>query len=647
MKMNNNPKTTHLDKLIFNNMLRSTFLSLLTITIFVSILIMFSFGTIKSTIRNFTEDNILSEVELSIDRETRYIEDRLEQIAVKMEDMQIEHELFFESYKSQSITQTNPKFGVHSNGAYYKYEDNGGSSLYYSSDTTMNDYAYEKAFKTEQLDKTFKILVENDNLIQQVYINTWDNMNRLYPFMNDAPGQYGPTLVMNDYNFYYLADALRNPEKQPVWTKAYLDPAGMGWMISCIVPVYNNGFLEGVTGADITLEIIVDDLLNIPLPFKSSIMIADQDGDLVAINQAAEDLFNLDELKKHTYSNSIDYTIYKPDSFNLSKQGVNSFGSQLFKGVGREYKNEMLEVGSDKYLVQNTVITDTGWNLFIVTDYTTIDSEINKVSDIMDRVIIVTSILLFILLLLSFAFIVRQSRHVADLISKPISALEMATKSLGNKVKTVDVSATTNIKEIDKLINQYNKMVHEIDDRTDRLINEEIARKLQKERADKYEIESRIDQLTQLFNRRKIDDTIDDEITRSKETGNPLTIILADIDFFKKVNDTFGHQIGDDVLKEFSRLLKLNIKSTDIVGRWGGEEFLIVCPYTNLEEGVVLAEKLRVLIMNYSFATQVIQTASFGVAEFQGEDRRVFFNKVDTAMYQAKSESRNTVVAYK
>jgi polar amino acid transport system substrate-binding protein len=158
------------------------------------------------------------------------------------------------------------------------------------------------------------------------------------------------------------------------------------------------------------------------------------------------------------------------------------------------------------------------------------------------------------------------------------------------------------------------------------------------------EILSTTDKLTQISNRSKIDEIIQKEIDLSQRYKNDLCFIMADIDLFKRINDNFGHIRGDSILKEFSKILSDNIRKTDFVGRWGGEEFIVVCPQTNKEQTRRLAEKLRTLIENYDFKKNTRITSSFGIYQYQeGDSLKTCIKHVDDALYEAKNSNRNCV----
>lgn len=154
------------------------------------------------------------------------------------------------------------------------------------------------------------------------------------------------------------------------------------------------------------------------------------------------------------------------------------------------------------------------------------------------------------------------------------------------------------------------------------------------------------DSLTGLGNRRTLDDNVANEIQRADRYTQPLTVILFDIDHFKKVNDTWGHATGDDVLRTLARVTNDIVRQPDNLFRWGGEEFLLLAPHTPLVGGVALAEKLRLAIASEDFGVAGQITASFGVAEWHlGESAAEMFGRADKALYRAKNAGRNKVVS--
>lgn len=170
-----------------------------------------------------------------------------------------------------------------------------------------------------------------------------------------------------------------------------------------------------------------------------------------------------------------------------------------------------------------------------------------------------------------------------------------------------------------------------------------MSRQVQKDQKHLEKL-SQVDQLTQVFNRRRIEDIYGNIFKEAKRYDTTFSIVLLDIDHFKNVNDTFGHLFGDFVLKEVSKTLKRNIRETDYLGRYGGEEFIIISTHTNREAAMHLAEKLRVAISKIKLDKATI-TASFGFIEYDKEfkNKEEMFDLADKKLYNAKNNGRNTV----
>jgi len=161
----------------------------------------------------------------------------------------------------------------------------------------------------------------------------------------------------------------------------------------------------------------------------------------------------------------------------------------------------------------------------------------------------------------------------------------------------------------------------------------------------KLEQLSTTDPLTKLYNRRKINHILEKEIHKAKRYKTQISLILFDIDDFKKINDTFGHDSGDNVLKQLSKSVSTQLRDTDSMARWGGEEFLIVIPMLGVHETSMIAEKLRVTIESIQCENMIHLSCSFGIAEFDAINDSIesFINKADLAMYKAKANGKNCV----
>ena len=161
------------------------------------------------------------------------------------------------------------------------------------------------------------------------------------------------------------------------------------------------------------------------------------------------------------------------------------------------------------------------------------------------------------------------------------------------------------------------------------------------------------DALTGVFNRRHIEDLLRKEVDRAERHARPLAVAMLDADHFKRINDTYGHQTGDEVLREISARCRQTLRSNDLFGRYGGEEFLVVFPETNLDEAGAVAERLRVAVGGAPIrigngdgdgGKELEVTVSIGLAAHApGHDLDKLVERADAAMYEAKGAGRNVV----
>ncbi len=153
------------------------------------------------------------------------------------------------------------------------------------------------------------------------------------------------------------------------------------------------------------------------------------------------------------------------------------------------------------------------------------------------------------------------------------------------------------------------------------------------------------DNLTGVYNRMHLDRLLDVELERAKRYDEPFCIIVFDVDDFKYINDTHGHQAGDKLLVQLVQIIRDNIRKTDILGRWGGEEFLLICPFSKEEQARVLAQKLLKKVRENCRIEGDGVTMSGGIASFRkGENEKILFARADKALYEAKKNGKNRVV---
>ena len=152
------------------------------------------------------------------------------------------------------------------------------------------------------------------------------------------------------------------------------------------------------------------------------------------------------------------------------------------------------------------------------------------------------------------------------------------------------------------------------------------------------------DRLTSVYSRHMFEEMLQKELSRAKRYSRPLALIMVDVDFFKEVNDRYGHQTGDIVLREIALTLQEDLRDSDLVSRWGGEEFVIILPNTTREQAAAIAEELRTAVEERRFNGGISLTCSFGVTAYREEDNvDSLFARIDKALYRAKEFERNNV----
>lgn len=256
-----------------------------------------------------------------------------------------------------------------------------------------------------------------------------------------------------------------------------------------------------------------------------------------------------------------------------------------------------------------------------------------------------------------------KSMKKREINESDVSQIYMQETQLLEKIKEVESRETISeielreeyidlVKEYEKLLKQMIKMTHISDSNQKKLFSAKEKIERQKEELSfaykKLEVLARTDPLTGLSNRRDFIDKFQAEKNRFERKGIPMSLVLCDIDDFKTVNDRFGHDCGDFLLKNIAHLIRSILRKQDVVGRWGGEEFILLLPETPLQGGRKISEEIRKKISNTSFSFnnhQLSTTLSFGVSEYNGlKDIIPCIKEADEALYAGKQRGKNCVI---
>lgn len=249
----------------------------------------------------------------------------------------------------------------------------------------------------------------------------------------------------------------------------------------------------------------------------------------------------------------------------------------------------------------------------------------------------------------------RELAKVLELIRAHISSNDSYAKSLSNAQSRLAVlPESEQVRVIVSLLVAENERMRQ--ESTDLKIKLETSRRqIDSLRSSLDEAEEVVlrDPLTGVGNRRCFDVTIEKAIEESRSLGTPLSLVMCDIDHFKRINDAFGHQVGDEIIKMFSRVIETCVREGDTVIRYGGEEFAIILPRASQEAARTVAERIRHQVESKKLTVRETNerigtmTASFGVAEHRsGEDVEMLVQRADNKLYEAKSSGRNRVSTF-
>lgn len=389
---------------------------------------LFSNAAIRDAQIEHLQQNALDDLSAAVVREVQVIDGRLRSVEAQVQIFRDAAANALGNLAFQPDALERQRHALTDSGVFYSRSDDGRAASFYANSTPLAQQDHAKALRLAQLDPLMRSIRAANPRVAAAYFNTWDSYNRIYPFFM-TPEQYPHDMVIPDYNFYYLADAKHNPERKVAWTEVYLDPAGMGWMMSAVAPVYRGDFLEGVVGLDITVGQMLGEIDDLDVPWQGYAMLVSRDHNIMALPSAGETDFGLRELTEYSYAEAVRREVLKPEDFNLGKRAEMQTLLQAM-AAGQGNVQEVL-LGGRKQLIAWSEIPQTGWQLLLVVDEARIFSETNRLAEHYLHIGYLLIIGLVLFYLLFFALMWLRSRRLSEQLVQPIDGIVGMMHELG------------------------------------------------------------------------------------------------------------------------------------------------------------------------------------------------------------------------
>jgi signal transduction histidine kinase/CheY-like chemotaxis protein len=414
-------------KWVWRAMVRSALVPLILVETILIAVYLISNNLIREANINYIHQQADKELQVSAQRESEIIREQLRAISRQTDIYRSETQRIITSHNHPVPAIEAENYALSSKGVFYSTHDIGGAASFYSAITPVEKQDHEKIWRLAQLDPLMKQIKENTPLISAIYFNSWDSYNRIYPWINTAE-QYDEKMDIPKYNFYYLADKNNNPMHSVVWTDVYIDPAGKGWMASCIAPVYRQDFLEGVVGLDITVSSIIDKIQSLSVPWGGYAILVNSNGNIMALPPDGENDFGLHELTSHNYQEAIKKEIFKPEQFNLFQEKYAQ--SIFFEMKNNQQGKGVVELNGSRKLIAWESISETGWKLITIIDENKVYGETRTLAHQFAQIgyLMIAGLVLFYVVFIFFIWV--NSRRISESISNPL--LEM--KSMADKI---------------------------------------------------------------------------------------------------------------------------------------------------------------------------------------------------------------------
>ncbi len=356
------------------------------------------------------------------------------------------------------------------------------------------------------------------------------------------------------------------------------------------------------------------------LPYNGKILIIDNSGKILFVDEEINNVLNLQENKINI----------------LNHQDLKIVN--YFKEIIKEKNLNKIVINKKNYLLFSIKVVKNSTYVVAFISEDNILEGIQNLGKYYEKLAYIMVFAVLIFYMLFFFYISFKAKEFVDRINQPLLKIIEFTKNLGMK-KDIKNLESCGVFEIDRLSCNFNNMIIELDRRTNKLVLEETKRIYQERLAN-------TDPLTGAYNRRYLNEFSFEYLKIVKRENKDLSLLLLDLDDFKIINDTFGHEIGDIVIKELVKIAKLSIRESDLVVRFGGDEFIILLPNTNISNARLVANKIFDNIDEYNKTKEFSFSISIGTSYYQAGDNSIddLISRADQSLYEAKRAGKSCVI---
>ena len=356
------------------------------------------------------------------------------------------------------------------------------------------------------------------------------------------------------------------------------------------------------------------------LPYNGKILIIDNSGKILFVDEEINNVLNLQENKINI----------------LNHQDLKIVN--YFKEIIKEKNLNKIVINKKNYLLFSIKVVKNSTYVVAFISEDNILEGIQNLGKYYEKLAYIMVFAVLIFYMLFFFYISFKAKEFVDRINQPLLKIIEFTKNLGMK-KDIKNLESCGVFEIDRLSCNFNNMIIELDRRTNKLVLEETKRIYQERLAN-------TDPLTGAYNRRYLNEFSFEYLKIVKRENKDLSLLLLDLDDFKIINDTFGHEIGDIVIKELVKIAKLSIRESDLVVRFGGDEFIILLPNTNISNARLVANKIFDNIDEYNKTKEFSFSISIGTSYYQAGDNSIddLISRADESLYEAKRAGKSCVI---